>query len=67
MEYERYHLVSLFKEVAKNASTQLVIISFLKEKKKNSKMISKSMKYDNRVKCLLTECSHSLKLVTVKI
>ena len=33
MEYERYHLVSLFKEVAENANTQLVIISFLKSKK----------------------------------
>jgi hypothetical protein len=33
MEYERYHLVSLFKEVAENACTQLVIISFLKNKK----------------------------------
>ena len=33
MEYERYHLVDLFKEVVENASTQLVIISFLKSKK----------------------------------
>jgi hypothetical protein len=29
MEYERYHLVSLFKEVAENANTQFVIIPFL--------------------------------------
>jgi hypothetical protein len=37
MEYERYHLVFLFKEVAENASTQPVIISFLKDKKEKFK------------------------------
>jgi hypothetical protein len=35
MEYERYHLVSLFKEVPENACTQLFIIAFLKNKKEN--------------------------------
>ncbi len=41
MEYERYHLVGQFKEVAENASTQLFIVSFFKAKKENPKMISK--------------------------
>ncbi|WP_419956090.1 hypothetical protein ACN6MT_12515 [Neobacillus niacini] len=39
MEYERYHLVSLFKEAANNASTQLFIVSIFKAKKENPKMI----------------------------
>jgi hypothetical protein len=38
MEYEGYHLVSLFKEAAENACTQLFIIAFHKNKKENSKM-----------------------------
>jgi hypothetical protein len=39
MEYERYHLVSLLKEAAENASTQLFIVSFFKANKEKSKMI----------------------------
>lgn len=62
MEYEGYHLVSLIKEAAENACTQLFIIAFLKNKKENSKMI-----YEIELNFLLTECSHSLKLDTVKI
>jgi hypothetical protein len=37
MEYERFHLVSLFKEVVQNACTQLFIISFLKNEKEIQK------------------------------
>jgi hypothetical protein len=32
MEYERYHLVSIFKEVLKNAGAYLFIVSFHKSK-----------------------------------
>lgn len=32
MEYERYHLVNLFKEVVKNAGPYLYIVSFHKSK-----------------------------------